>query len=114
VNARHTLLKVHARTLDVRLHKSRVKLERLVEIVQGGVAVASEVAESAAHIVRQRLVVFKTTSLDSVLEGLGSLCVTLTSAQLDSLETLTQKSLATAFGQIGSLLETFGKALVAE
>lgn len=114
MDIKHTLLKMHAGTLDVRLHKSRVKLKRLVKVGQSGLAVASQVAESTAHVVRQCLVLLKAASLNSLLEGLGSLCVTLTSAQLDSLETLAQKSLAAVLGQIGGLLKAFGKTVVAE
>lgn len=105
---------MHASTLDVRLHECRVKLKRLVKVGQRRLAVTSKVAEGTAHVVCQSLVLLKITSLDSLLEALSSLCVSLTSAQLDSLETLAQKSLAAALGQIGRLLKTFGKAAVAE
>lgn len=105
---------MHAGTLDIRLHKCRIKLERLVEVVQSGVALASQVAESTTHVVRQCLVLLKTARLNSLLEGLSSLGVTLASAELDGLETLAQKILAAALRQIGSLLKAFGKAAVAE
>jgi hypothetical protein len=105
---------VHAGTLDVRLHERWVELKRLVKVRQSGVAIASQVTESTAHVVRECLVLVQSTSLDSLLEGVSSLGVALTSTQLDSLETLAEKSLAAAFRQIGSLLKAFGKAVVAE
>jgi hypothetical protein len=105
---------VHAGTLDVRLHERWVELKRLVKVRQSGVAIASQVTESTAHVVRECLVLVQSTSLDSLLEGVSSLGVALTSTQLDSLETLAEKSLAAAFRQIGSLLKAFGKTVVAE
>jgi hypothetical protein len=105
---------VHAGTLDVRLHERRVKLERLIKVRQSGITIASQVTESTAHVVRKCLVLVQSTGLNRLLERLGSLCVALTSALLDSLKTLAQKSLTAAFRQISSLLKTFGKAVVAE
>lgn len=111
---RLTLLEVHAGALNVRLDESRVKLERLVQVGKGRLAVAPKVAEGTAHVVCQRLVLLKTASLNSLLERLSRLVVALASAELDRLKTLAQVRLAAAFGEVGGLLETFGKAIVAE
>jgi hypothetical protein len=68
VGTRLTLLKVHAGALDVRLNKSRIELQRLVEIGESRVAVASEVAESTTHVVCQCLVLLEIAGLDGLLE----------------------------------------------
>lgn len=105
---------MHAGALHVRLNKRRVKLQRFVEIRKSRVAVASEVAESTAHVVRQCFALVKAACLNGLLERLRSLGVTLACTELDSLETLAQEILTAALREVSTLFETFGKTVVAE
>ncbi|KAI6768290.1 hypothetical protein HG530_006299 [Fusarium avenaceum] len=109
-----TKLQADAGTLDVALRHGGVELDALVEILGGFGVVAQQSAEGTSHVVGKSLVLAKIAELQSLLECLSSLLVTITSLLLQSLEANLHLSLASMGIQLFRILESFGSGLGTE
>lgn len=101
-----TELEVHRSTLDVTLGHGRVELNGLGQVTESLNVLATKVSERAAHVVCESLVLAELSQLQSGVEVLGGLLVTIAGFLVHGSKASLQLSLSAVLSELNTDLES--------